>query len=394
VTPGGLVSDSPVKPLVIGLVAGESSGDQLGARLMESLMQMSGRPIRFVGIGGPLMEAKGLKSLFPMGDIAVNGVLPVIARLPLLLRRIRETAAYLAASHANIVVHIDAQDFNQRVARKLKQLIPETPLIGYVSPTVWAWRPGRAKKIRPLFKQLLAVLPFETEAHRRLGGPDTVYVGHPLMERQQAWNASAQENAARAREPYTLLILPGSRQTEISRLLPLFADAVAALSRQFPGLEIMLPAVDHLAEAIEAMTADWAVRPRIIRGEAEKWQAFRTARAALAASGTVTLELALANVPTVVAYRVSYLEEQAGKVLIKTRYASLPNIILERPLLPEFIPRGWTGTDLAEKLAALLADGKARTVQLDGFAEIRAIMAVDADNPSDKAARCILDTLG
>eukprot|EP01036_Dinobryon_divergens_P047716 gene47716-63993_t len=172
-------------PLVIGLVAGESSGDQLGARLMEGLLQISGSPIRFVGVGGPLMEGQGLKSLFPMRDIAVNGVLPVVARLPLLLRRIRETANFLAQSEADIVVHIDAQDFNQRVARRLKRLAPQTPLIGYVSPTVWAWRPGRAKKIRPLFKRLLAVLPFEPETHRRLGGPETLYVGHPLMERQQ-----------------------------------------------------------------------------------------------------------------------------------------------------------------------------------------------------------------
>ncbi len=376
-------------PLRIALVAGESSGDQLGARLMDSLVGLSDRPVTFAGVGGPLMTERGLKSLFPMSDIAVNGLLPVIRRLPLLIGRIRMTADALAEAKPDVVVLIDAQDFNKRVAKRLKRLAPDVPIVGYVSPTVWAWRPGRARKLKPLLARLLAVLPFEPAVHARLGGPDTLYVGHPLMERRAEWQATPADEARRRAEPYRLLMLPGSRRAEVTRLMPVFGEAVALLAQRYPGLEVMLPVVPHLRETVAALTADWPIKPQLIEGESAKWQAFRSARVALAASGTVTLELALARVPTVVAYIVSYIEGEIARRLITAEHAALPNVILDRRAIPEFIDWGWGAADLAQALASLLDDTPARLAQLAAFAAVEAAMAIEG-SPSEHAAQAVL----
>jgi lipid-A-disaccharide synthase len=377
-------------PLTIALVAGESSGDQLGARLIRELQRQAAAPVRFVGVGGPLMEAEGLNSLFPMADIAVNGFIPVFRRLPSLIRRISQTAKGIAAEQPHAVIHIDAQDFNQRVARQLHTALPQTPLIAYVSPTVWAWRPGRAKKIARYYKLLMAVLPFEPEVHRRLGGPETTYVGHPLIERLGDFTAGEAEASQRQVPPFRLLLLPGSRHAEVSRLLKVFGEASALLAARFPDLEILLPAVPHLRADILRWTADWPVKPQILDGEEAKHAAFRTARAALAASGTVTLELALARVPTVVAYRVGYIEGEIARRLISVESASLPNLILGRKLLPEFIDWGWTAQDLAASVARIMEDGAPRQEQLDGFEEVHRLMSEGISTPSATAAALVL----
>ncbi|MGL4635956.1 MAG: lipid-A-disaccharide synthase [Beijerinckiaceae bacterium] len=378
--------------LTVAIIAGESSGDQLGALLIRRMREQSAIPINFMGVGGPLMEAEGHKSLFPMSDIAVNGVVPVIKRLPSLLRSIDQAAKGVAAAKPDIVVHIDAQDFNKRVAGKLKAVAPNIPLIGYVSPTVWAWRPGRARKIAPLFKKLLAVLPFEPEAHKRLGGPETVYVGHPLLEKVEAFTATKEEKQRAASEPYTLLLLPGSRNSETSRLLPAFGEMVAELAKRMPDVRLVIPAVPHLLAQIEQAVASWPIKPEIVLGEEAKWRAFRTARAALAASGTVTLELALARVPTVLVYRVSPIEAAAGKVLIKIPYVALPSLILERKLIPEFLQH-WTTAEITDSVVALLKDGPFREAQLSGFDEVRRIMSEGIESPSRRAAEIILEQI-
>ncbi len=360
---------------------------------MRQIRERADRPVEFVGVGGPLMQAEGLRELFSFTDIAVNGLMPVIRRLPTLLRRIRQAADGLAALQPDAIVHIDAQDFNQRVARRLRRALPGTPLVGYVSPTVWAWRPGRARKIAKLYDSLLAVLPFEPAVHARLGGPRTLYVGHPLMERLRDFTPSEAEARRRSTEPFRMLLLPGSRRAEIARLLPIFGEAAALLASRFEGIEILLPAVPHLRDEIARMTAGWPVRPRLLEGEEAKLEAFRTARVALAASGTVTLELALAEVPTVVAYKVGYIEGEIARRLISVTSASLPNLILGRKLLPEFIDWGWTAADLADRVSELLRDGPAREAQLAGFAELRAIMAEGVTTPSATAAGIVLDAV-
>ena len=380
------------RPLDVFLVAGEPSGDQLGFKLMRALREA--RPgVAFRGVGGPAMVAEGLPSRFPMSDIAVMGLMPVIKRLPLLLRRIRETADAVIADPPDVLVVIDSPDFTHRVAKRVRAKLPDLPIVDYVSPTVWAWRPGRAPAMRAYVNRVLALLPFEPAAHARLGGPDCVYVGHPLIERLDELRPNAEEAAARAGDPPLLLVLPGSRRSEIERLGPDFGAVVAALAARVGPLDVALPAVAHLEPLIRETTAAWPVPPRILRGEAEKYAAFRRARLALAASGTVTLELALAQVPMVVAYRVSRVEA-LGRFLVTASSIVLPNLILGENAIPEYVQENCTVPNLVDALEPLLA-GPARAAQMAALTRLDGLMRLEAgDTPSARAARLVLEMVG
>ena len=373
------------------LVAGEVSGDHLGAALMQAL-RLAAPQVRLRGVGGPAMTGQGLRSLFPMQDIAVMGFLPVIANLPRLLRRIRETADAIIAAPPDVLVIIDSPDFTHRVARRVRAVNPHLPIVDYVSPTVWAWRPGRARKMRAYVDHLLAVLPFEPQVHRDLGGPACTYVGHPLVERLQELRPDAQEAARREGQPPLLLVLPGSRRSEIARLMPVFGETLARLRDDIGGFEAVLPAVDHLASDIAAQTSSWPVRPQVVRGEAAKFAVFRQARAAIAASGTVTLELALAHIPSVVAYKVSKLEETIARRLVHAQHMALPNIVLGARAIPEFLQDEASPDRLAPALAAILREGQERLAQLAAFERIDALMQLEAGaTPAARAARIVLD---
>ncbi len=378
------------QPLTIALIAGEASGDQLGFKLMQALRLLH-PDCRFIGVGGDRMREEGLNSLFPMSDIAVMGILPVLGRLPLILRRIRETADFVISSQPDALVIIDSPDFTHRVARRVRQSKPDIPIINDVSPTVWAWRPGRAARMRAYIDHVLALLPFEPEAHQRLGGPTCTYIGHPLIERLDELRPDAGEAHRRASKPPIVLVLPGSRRGEIARLMAPFGEAIALLAQQSPDpIDFVLPAVSHLEGMIRAAMADWPVKPRLVMGEADKYAAFRTARCALAASGTVTLELALAGVPHVVGYRVSMLEAQL-RYLIQVSTIVLPNLILGHNAVPEFLQEACNGPALATALLPLLTDTPQRQAQLDAMRELDQRMAVPVP-PSTGAAR-IIDTL-
>mgnify|MGYP005809868911 CR=1 FL=1 len=369
----------------IFLVAGEASGDQLGAQLMQALRRRAGA-ISFAGVGGPAMRGEGLESLFPLADIAVMGFLPVLARLPRLLARIDAAAAAAIAMRPDALVIIDSPDFTHRVARRVRHALPDLPIVDYVSPTVWAWRPGRARKMRAYIDHVLALLPFEPEAYRRLGGPPCTYIGHPLIEKLPALRPGAEDLQARAEAPPQLLVLPGSRRSEIRRLMPRFAATLDLLRKQALQFEAVLPAVAHLADDIRAEVATWPVRPRIIEGDAAKWAAFRRARAALCASGTVTLELALAQVPMVVAYEVSWLESHV-RHFITVPSIVLPNLILGENRIPELLQENCRPEALAAAVAALLGEGAERAGQRAAFAAIEAHLRIDAETPSDVAAQ-------
>ncbi|WP_245572778.1 lipid-A-disaccharide synthase [Lichenihabitans psoromatis] len=390
----GGASDRRETPLRLFIVAGEHSGDQLGFKLMRALRRLSPRPLAFAGVGGDRMEAEGLRSLFPLTDIAVMGILPVIKRLPTVLRRISETAAAAVAFKPDALIIIDSPDFTHRVARRVRRRLPGIPVIDYVSPTVWAWRTGRAKAMRAYVDHVLALLPFEPAAHARLGGPTCTYVGHPLIERIDEFRPLPQDVDRRREEPPVVVVLPGSRHSEIRRLMDDFGGALERLQASYGPLEVVLPAVDHLAAEIEARAAAWPVQVRILRGEAEKLAAFRRARVALAASGTVTLELALAGVPTVVAYRVTPVEMRL-RFLIKVPSIVLPNLVTGSLDIPEFIGDACTPERLAAALLPLLRETPTRQAQTDAMRRLDALMSLESGEvPSECAASVILRHIG
>ena len=379
-------------PLRIALAAGEHSGDQLGVKLMRALRAEAGE-VDFMGLGGEAMEAEGLKSLFPISDIAVMGILPVLARLPALLRRIRETADAVIAARPDALVIIDSPDFTHRVARKVRKAAPHLPIVDYVSPSVWAWRPGRAKAMVAYVDRVLGLLPFEPEAYVRLEGPRCVYVGHPLIERLGELRPNADEARRRVAEPPVVVVLPGSRRSEIRRMMADFGGALAAVGEAVGPIAPILPTLPHLEEEVRERAARWPLPPRIVLGEAKKLEAFRNARAALAASGTVTLELALAGAPMVGAYKVSIVEEQL-KYLIRVPSILLPNLILGENAIPEKLQRECNPTALAEALAALIRDGPERKAQIEALARLDGLMRLpDGAVPSAHAARAVLETI-
>jgi lipid-A-disaccharide synthase len=383
-------AQAPDRKPTIALVAGEQSGDRLGAALIRALQERTGGELKLIGVGGREMAAAGFRSAFPIDDLALIGFTAIPRRLPMILRRIRETAQLVLASCADALVIIDSPDFTHRVARQVRAAAPSIPIIDYVSPSVWAWRPGRARAMRAFIDHVLALLPFEPEAHQRLGGPLCTYVGHPLMEDLARLRPDAEEAKRRLMEPPLVLVLPGSRTSEIRHLLAIFERALALVVARREPPEVVLPTLPHLRERVAAATAGWPVRPRIVVEVEAKLAAFRQARAALAKSGTVTLELALAGVPMVAAYKVSPIDEAIVRLTIQLPSVILPNLILGENVVPEFLQRACTPDNLANALIPLLADSSERTRQIDAFARLDAKMDIGRALPSARAADMVL----
>jgi lipid-A-disaccharide synthase len=379
----------------IWLVAGEESGDQLGAKLIRALKaRLGGDEAEFRGVGGHAMEREGFSSLFPLSEIAVMGLVPVLKRLPAIIRRGFQAVDAAVADRPDVVVIIDAPDFTHTVAKRIRRRRPEVPIINYVSPTVWAWRPGRARKMRAYVDHVLAIKPFEPDAHLRLGGPPCSYVGHPVIERMAELRPAPGERRPLGEGPIELLVLPGSRRSEIARLMDPFGAALGRVIAQAEAPVVLtLPAVSHLADEVEERSRNWPVRPRIVLGEAEKFAAFRRAHAALAASGTVTLELALSGVPMVMAYQVSKLEEQLGRFIHVPSYV-LANLVLDENVVPELIQSDCTPEKLAAALAPLLRASPERGRQIEAFARMDALMQTDdTKSPSERAAEIVLEVM-
>jgi lipid-A-disaccharide synthase len=377
------------RPLKVFLVVGEESGDQLGAGLMRALREQCGGGVRFSGVGGRAMQAEGLQSLFPLSDVTLMGFLAVAAGLPRVIARIRATAAAVVKAAPDVLVIIDSPDFTHQVARRVRAAAPRIPIVDYVSPSVWAWRPGRARAMRAYVDHVLALLPFEPAAHARLGGPPCTYVGHPLVAQVASLRPDAEEQARRLADPPIVLVLPGSRHSEVHRLLAPFAGAVDRLRAQAGELEVIIPTVPHVADAVRRAVAAWTHPPRVVVDAVGKHSAFRTARVALAASGTVTLELALAGVPTVAAYRVAAIEAAILRHLIKVPTVILANLALGENVVPELLQDACTPERLAATLAPLLADTPERRRQLAAFARLDAIMQIGAARPSERAAEIV-----
>ena len=374
------------------LVAGEDSGDRLGAALTAAIRQRA-PGARFSGVGGAQMATQGVESLFPLGDLAIIGFLAIAAGLPKIMQRIRQTADAVIAAAPDVLVIIDSPEFTHRVARRVRARNAAIPIVDYVCPSVWAWRPGRARAMRAYVDHVLALLPFEPASLRQLGGPPCSYVGHPLSERAARLRPNADEARRRLADPPALLVLPGSRGSEIRRMAGVFGEAAALVAHRIGALDVVVPAVPRLADAVKAAVASWRIPARVVTEPDEKDASFRTARAALTKSGTSTLELAVAGIPMVAAYKVPLFEEVVARLLLKVDTVILANLVLGENVVPQFLQRNFAADRLAAALAPLLADSPERRRQLDAFARLDAIMDIGRAAPSDRAATVVLDCI-
>ncbi len=381
----------PSETLDVFLVAAEESGDRLGAALIRALRDRTGGAARFSGVGGREMAAEGVASLYSIDDFSIIGFSAIPRRIPKIWSLMRFTARAVVERRPDVLVVIDSPGFTRGIARRVRAADPTIPIVKYVSPSVWAWRPGRARVMRAYIDHILALLPFEPEVHRRLGGPPCTYVGHPLAEEVSKLRPNAAEAERRLAAPPVLLVLPGSRVGEVQRLLSVFAETVTLVRDRLGPLEVVVPTVPYLVAPIAQATAQWPVRPRIVVETAEKQAAFRIARAALAKSGTVTLELALAGVPTVGAYRVSWLEAVVGRRLIKVSSVILANLVLGENVVPEFIQETCTAENLAAALVPLFGDTPERRRQVEAFSRLDTIMEIGSHAPAARAAEIVID---
>lgn len=351
------------KPLKLFILAGEPSGDRIGADLVERL-RSRGLDLTLAGVGGEALTQIGLKSEFDMNDLSVMGWADVLPRLPKLLWRARQVAQKVIRTQPDVAVLIDAQVFSSIVAGQVQKAAPHIPVLLYVAPAVWAWKPERAAKLTPKFREVLSVLPFEPEFMKTVGGPETTYVGHPAMARFPLRPEVPQRGP--------LLLLPGSREGELRRHLPLMRAVAEALKGHERVTGFVLPTPRSLEARVRAEVAGWSAPVEVVTGEERKARAFGVAIAAVAVTGTVTLELALAGVPMVTTYVAD--KGQAKRwVQYKVKFASLPNAILDRAVVPEVLQVEPQPRALIAAVRQLL-EGEAADAQVAGFREIRTVM--------------------
>jgi lipid-A-disaccharide synthase len=380
--------------LKVAVIAGEVSGDLLGADLIAALKASYPGPVELIGVGGDALSAQGLRSLFDFSELSIMGITQVLARLPNLIRRINQTAAAIVAAKPDVLVIVDSPDFTHRVAKKVRAALPDLPIVDYVCPSVWAWKEYRAKAMLSYVDLVLAVLPFEPEAMRRLEGPETVFVGHRLTNDSDLLRV----RAARVERPVkapgekkTILLLPGSRSAEIKALLPVFGDAAREFADRNGETRFLLPTVPRREELVRSMAAELPVNVEITTDAAGKWAAFAQADVALAASGTVILELALATVPVISAYKTDWLIKLlAGRIKIWT--GALPNLIADYPVVPEYVNEVVRPGSLSRWAERLSANTPERRAMLDGFALAWQRLDVPVP-PGEAAAGAVLDLL-
>lgn len=375
-------------PLIF-VVAGEPSGDVLGARLMAALKKQSNGAVSFAGVGGARMEEQGIKSLFPMAELSVMGAAEVIPSLPRIVMRIGDTVTAVERMRPAALVTIDSPDFSFRVARRLKG--KGIKLIHYVAPSVWAWRPGRARKIAGFLDHLLTLLPFEPP-YFEAEGLSSTFVGHPVVESgADAGNGAEFRRRHGIKKTETLIaVLPGSRVGEVARLHRIFGDALFLLAKKHGDFRVVVPIVDAVAGVVRDATAQWSVPTLIVQGEKEKYDAFAAADVALAASGTVALELAMAKTPVVVTYRINPITAWAVRRLIKVRFVHLVNLILDREVVPEFLQESCRADFLAAALEDLLVHEDRRTRQIEGCMEAIKKLGYGGPSPASRAAEVVL----
>jgi lipid-A-disaccharide synthase len=382
------------RALKVAIIAGEVSGDLLAADLVAALKQQYAGPVELVGVGGEGLQAQGLRSLFDFSELSIMGITQVLGKLPTLVRLIRKTASAIIAAKPDVLVIVDSPDFTHRVAKRVRMALPDLPVVNYVCPSVWAWKEYRAQRMLPYVDHVLAVLPFEPEVMRKLGGPPTTSVGHRLtadanvLATRQA-RAAAKPRAAGA--PKTIMVLPGSRGSEITRLLPYFGDAVQELAQRNEGIRFVLPTAPRREAMVREIIKDWQVKPDVVTGSDEKWQAFAEADAAMAASGTVILELALSGVPCVSAYQTDWIIKlMTGKIKIWT--AAIPNLVADYAVIPEYINEVVRGASFVRWTEKLSTDTLPRRAMMEGYDLVWERMQTTKP-PGEYAAEVVLDVI-
>ncbi|MBI1199115.1 MAG: lipid-A-disaccharide synthase [Phenylobacterium sp.] len=382
------------RPLTVMLVAAEASGDDRGAGLARALRRRLGEGVRFVGVGGARMAAEGVQSPFDIADLSIFGLLEGLLAYPKVVRRAEETAAVAAREKPDVAVLIDSWGFTLRVAQRLRRATPGLPLVKYVAPQVWASRPGRARTAARWYDLLLTILGFDAPAFER-EGLKTVFVGNSTLVVDFATadpDRLRREIGAGADDPI-LLVLPGSRPVEIERVMPAFEDAVRLLKAERPNLQVVIPAASTVAEGVKARVAGWPFRAHVVEGEAAKRDAMKAATVALACSGTVTTELALAGCPMVVAYRLGPVTYAVLKRMIRTKYVTLFNIAAQDFVAPEMIQADCNGPDLARAIAMRLDDAGLRGRQVERQNAALLKMGRGGPDPNEAAADAILNLL-
>ncbi|MBQ3817756.1 MAG: lipid-A-disaccharide synthase [Acetobacter sp.] len=382
---------SDFSPL-IWILAGEASGDLLGARLMEALRCYIPH-VRFAGVGGTHMEAQGLVSLFPLQDLAVMGLLEVLPRVWLLSRRLTMAVEDIQTSQPDVVVTIDSPGFALRLLRKIQKM--GIPRVHYVAPQVWAWRQKRVKQFAHLWEMLLCLLPFEEDFFRH-HGLKTCFVGHPVLQ-----SGADKGNSQRFRRRYgvgekapVVILMPGSRRSESARLLPVFKQMLPLLQAKIPDIVPVLPVSAALFSSLEQAIKTWSVRPILITDHQEKYDAFAAAQVALTKSGTSTLELALAGVPMVVTYRVHPITAFLARRLICVPYVAMINVLAGAPIVPELLQENCRPDKLAQALETLLSQPQAAQHQKETFNNVLpTLKAPQGQKPAQAAALALLDIL-
>jgi lipid-A-disaccharide synthase len=380
------------KPLTIMLVAGEPSGDALGGQVMEALKSISDQPLRIIGVGGEHMRAAGLHSLFGLDDTSVMGLREVVPRIPKILERVRQAADLAVKMQPDVAVMIDSPDFTHRVAKRIKRLAPSVRLANYVAPQVWASRPKRAKMMATYFDHVLCLLPFEVPFFEKAGLGAT-FVGHPVVERAPPPGLGV---AFRTRHKIkdaqkVLVLLPGSRLSEVRFLWDIFRKAIELTEQRTGPLVVVIPTVPTVARRVRELAAKWRPSALVIEDSKEKWGAFDAADAALAASGTVSTELALSSTPMVIGYRLGKLTVAIARLMVNLpAHITLVNLILGRRAIPEFVQENCTAENLSAELVSLLTNPAARTAQVVASGEAIKALGLGDEPPSTRAARAIL----
>jgi len=377
------------EPPLIYIIAGEPSGDNLGALLMKGLRERTDGKIQFAGIGGPKMTEQGLDSLFPMEELSVMGFVEVLPHIPNLMGRIKQTVSDILRKRPVALITIDSPGFCFRVAKNLAGL--GIALIHYVAPTVWAWRPGRAKKIAAYLDHILALLPFEPTFLSRFGVPST-FVGHSVVE-----SGADQRDGDAFRKKYDIdpdvpliCVLPGSRRSETRYMLPVFGQTLGVLQQTRPNLVAVVPMVSSLSNDIMRASNNWPVPTLLLEDDSEKFDAFAASDVALAASGTVSLELAMARTPSVIAYKVNPITAWFALRLVRVEYVNLVNILLDRLAIPEYLQNNCTPEQMASAVNILLDDEGAQQAQKQAYKEVLKDLGIEDELPSLRAADVVL----